>query len=90
MRRCYPPPFLMEMKMDWKPIGTAKQGIREPEILLYGSYLYPGDMKVTEYWYVGRWASCTGPNALVDGWETSDGIHADGFFSHWAPLSRPS
>lgn len=36
--------------IDWKPIETAPKGI---DVMLYGSYLYPGDDSLTKYIYVG-------------------------------------
>ncbi len=35
---------------DWKPIETAPKSI---DVMLYGSYLYPGDTSLTKYIYVG-------------------------------------
>lgn len=77
---------------DWMPLETARAaGVMDGrDVLLYGSYLYPGDSDVTEYWMVGSYCGRNGPGQRNEGgWETHEGVHADGFFSHWQPLSSP-
>lgn len=73
--------ILAERERDrWLPIaGAPKDGT---EIIAYGSYLYPGDRDITEYWGVisfenGRWQG-----------ETSS--YSDGVWSHYQPAGRPS
>jgi hypothetical protein len=78
--------FLREA--GWQDISTAKQDHREPDILLY-SHHYDQAGRLVEYHTVGRWAVGTGPNARLDGWEGAEGVHPDGFFTHWKPLTSP-
>ena len=73
----------------WRTIDTAKQDIKAPDILLY-HHSYDQIGRLVEYHAVGRWVSCTGPNGLLDGWEDHEGVHPEGFFTHWKPLDAPA
>lgn len=71
---------------DWQPIETAP--LDGSEFLGYGSYLYPGDADVTEYWMVIQYRrnSVDGEFPWTDGHEAMK----HDFFSHWQPLDRPT
>lgn len=65
----------------WFPIKTAPYA---GEFFAYGSYHYGDDKSPTEYWHVASRTS-----NIQYPWETEEGMHPEGYLSHWRPLSRP-
>jgi hypothetical protein len=63
---------------EWQSIETAP--VNE-EFLAYGSYVYPGDEHPTIYYMIASLNGC-----LTWPFETAEGNHPHGFFSHWMPL----
>lgn len=70
---------------EWHPIDTAKRSIKEPDIILFARFEDQGGGFIEDI-RIGRWVSCTGPHGLIDGWESDEGVHPEGYFSYWMPL----
>lgn len=68
--------------LEWQPIETGpKDGT---EVLLFSSYVYPGDKEPTTFHALGGW------DVQLGCWVTDEGSHSDGCFTHWKRLDRPA
>lgn len=74
--------------VGWQPIETATKDHKAPDIILFARWADQGCGYIEDI-RIGRWVSGAGPNASLEGWESDEGIHADGYFSFWMPLPTP-